>query len=159
MFSLVRPLLSSDSGFHSVRRSHRYYEPVRLLRGVHLWFCGMAFPDRPVPSGATQVSRFPTESFPTCMGPLTTPAPHTTRVCRHVGFCLPHPITGSAAGMEFSKLNLPARWCRCLRFGLNLAIQSAGLAARVVRYSFSVELFHLLLSAGLPAHNWEFQNL
>ena len=74
-------------------------------------------------------------------------------IYRCASFCLPLPITRSASGMDFSKLDVPARCFRCLRFNTNLAIRTARLAARVVRYAFSVGLFHPLLSAGLPAHN------
>jgi hypothetical protein len=42
------------------------------------------------------------------------------------------------------------------RFAADLAIVSARLGAGVVRVTFTVEDFHLILPAGLPAHSKDF---
>ena len=78
---------------------------------------------------------------------------------RDVSFRLPLRVTRSAPGTKFSKLNVPARCYRCLRFDTSLTIRIARLAARVGPYSFSVGLFHPLLSASLPAHNPKFRTV
>jgi hypothetical protein len=56
--------------------------------------------------------------------------------CRH-----PEPL--------ISRLNSPAYTCPCQRFACTLAGTDASLGVAVGRYSFGVELFHLLLQAGL----------
>ena len=48
-----------------------------------------------------------------------------------------------------SRLNSPACTCPCERFAASLRIANASLGVTVGRYSFDVELFHLLLHAGL----------
>ena len=54
---------------------------------------------------------------------------------------------GSTIG--FSKLYPPALRFLCLRFACSLTVPDAKLEARMVRYSFSVGLFHPLPYAGL----------
>ncbi|HKI13528.1 MAG TPA: hypothetical protein VKA12_00670, partial [Roseiarcus sp.] len=41
----------------------------------------------------------------------------------------------------------------CRRFAADLAVDSARLGAGAVRETFTVEDFHLMLLAGLPAHS------
>jgi hypothetical protein len=48
-----------------------------------------------------------------------------------------------------SRLNSPACTYPCERFAAPLRVANASLGATVGRYSFGVELFHLLLHAGL----------
>src|SRR6266849_3480315 len=50
---------------------------------------------------------------------------------------------------RFSKLNLLAHRCLCLRFRPHLAMVTARLEVRMVRYSFPAGLFHPLQHAGL----------
>ena len=53
-------------------------------------------------------------------------------------------------------MSFAAQWLAyaspCRRFAADLAINGARLGADVVRVTFAVEDFHLLLLAGLPAH-------
>ena len=86
------------------------------------------------------------------LGSLTTPSRTATRVvaAARVAFRL-----GNAVGArEIS--SFAARWPACTipcrRFAAALAGADARLGASVVRYAFTVEDFHLLLLAGLPAH-------
>jgi len=44
----------------------------------------------------------------------------------------------------------------CRRFAADLAVDCARLAAGAVRETFTVEDFHLMLLAGLPAHSKHF---
>jgi len=44
----------------------------------------------------------------------------------------------------------------CRRFAADLAVDSARLGAGAVRETFTVEDFHLMLLAGLPAHSKHF---
>jgi hypothetical protein len=113
----------------------------------------LPFPDRSADADTAEISRFPFRKFPNVHGVLDYAGTGHGSRYRHVSFCLPHLITRSASGLDFSKLDVPARWYRCLRFNSNLTTRTARLAARLVRYSLSVGLFHPLLSNGLPAHN------
>ena len=62
-------------------------------------------------------------------------------------------ITPSAPGIG----SFAAQWLAyafpCRRFARALADTHARLGASVARYAFTAEDFHLMLLAGLPAHN------
>src|SRR6516164_3290133 len=58
-------------------------------------------------------------------------------------------LTPSASWNAFSKLNTQPAQTPVQRFKCGLTTALAWLGARVVRYSFSVRLFHSLLHAGL----------
>ena len=62
-----------------------------------------------------------------------------------------HNVVGARDDKPFA-----AQWLAyaspCRRFAINLAIDGARLGAGVVRVTFTVKDFHLILLAGLPAH-------
>ena len=55
-----------------------------------------------------------------------------------------------------SRLNSPACTCPCERFAAPLRVANASLGVTVGRWPFGVELFHLLLLAGLSRRFREF---
>jgi hypothetical protein len=57
--------------------------------------------------------------------------------------------TAWAPRIPISRLNSPAYTCPCERFAAPSRVANASLGVTVDRYSFGVELFHLLLHAGL----------
>ena len=65
------------------------------------------------------------------------------------------PIQGVVGARE--KETFAARWLAyaspCRRFAADLAVDSARLGAGAVRETFTIEDFHLMLLAGLPAHS------
>ncbi len=65
--------------------------------------------------------------------------------------CLPPlGMESASCSFGFSKLNSPAHWYLCLRFGSHLAMYPARLEARMDSlFSFPVGLFHPLQHAGL----------
>jgi len=87
--------------------------------------------------------------FSACPGPTTTGDSPRPRVYRSIRCCLPLGATRSASPHGFSKLNLLAHRCLCLRFRPHLAMVTARLEVRMVRYSFPAGLFHPLQHAGL----------
>jgi len=86
------------------------------------------------------------------LGSLTTPGRAATRAdaADRVAFRL-----GNAVGTRY-KSAFAAQWPACTipcrRFAVPLTRADARLGASVGRYAFTVEDFHLLLLAGLPAH-------
>ena len=86
------------------------------------------------------------------LGSLTTPGRTATRAdaADRVAFRL-----GNAVGTR-DKSAFAAQWPACTlpcrRFAVSLTEADARLGASVGRYAFTVEDFHLLLLAGLPAH-------
>jgi hypothetical protein len=86
------------------------------------------------------------------LGSLTTPGRAATRAdaADRVAFRL-----GNAVGTR-DKSAFAAQWPACTlpcrRFAVSLTEADARLGASVGRYAFTVEDFHLLLLAGLPAH-------
>ena len=68
-----------------------------------------------------------------------------------------HNVVGARDDKPFA-----AQWLAyaspCRRFAINLAIDGARLGAGVVRVTFTVKDFHLILLAGLPAHCGTFSN-
>src|SRR3954465_4484666 len=104
------------------------------------------------PRVGREVSRFPVKERPCMLGSLTTPGR------RRLALAPPRvwpsgTVTPSAPGtVALSRLDGPACTLPCRRFAGPLAGVDARLGASVGRYTFTVEDFHLLLLAGLPAH-------
>src|SRR3954468_14567807 len=71
-----------------------------------------------------------------------------SRKRRHGG-CLPPLVQRGHPDRLISRLNSPACTCPCERFATPSRDVDASLGAAVGRYPFGVELFHLLLHAGL----------
>src|SRR6266481_2468522 len=109
-----------------------------------------AFSGRPADSaGGWEVSRFSWMLFlgvPRAYdyGGFSSPSRYRSIRC-----CLPLGATRSASPHGFSKLNLLAHRCLCLRFRPHLALVTARLEVRMVRYFFPAGLFHPLQHAGL----------
>ena len=103
------------------------------------------------------ISRFPCDEFP-CVprsrtpqgGPLARDSaggPVAFRQIENVG----------TLGDNLSRLIRPAHMCPYRRFARPLTRPHARLGAEMDRYSFLVQLFHLRLIAGLPAHRFRFR--
>jgi len=91
-------------------------------------------------------------------GSLTTPGRNRPRGFATVRIAFqPWNAVGARDDKSFA-----AQWLAyaspCRRFAADLAVDSARLGAGAVRETFTVEDFHLMLLAGLPAHSKEVPN-
>ena len=86
------------------------------------------------------------------LGSLTTPSRAATRAgaAGRVAFQVGNPV-GTRNRSAFAA-QWPACTIPCRRFAVSLTEHDDGSGAGVGRYAFTVEDFHLLLLAGLPAH-------
>src|SRR5208283_2292008 len=106
--------------------------------------------------GWQEISRFPREELEHMPGSLTTPGRNRPRGFATVRIAFqPWNAVGARDDKSFA-----AQWLAyaspCRRFAADLAVDSARLGAGAVRETFTVEDFHLMLLAGLPAHSKDF---
>src|SRR5271167_187124 len=99
-----------------------------------------------------EISRFPREELEHMPGSLTTPGRNRPRGFATVRIAFqPWNAVGARDDRSFA-----AQWLACAspcrRFAADLAVDSARLGAGAMRETFTVEDFHLMLLAGLPAH-------
>ena len=155
MFSLARPLPSSRSLAFALFALSRVLlaGPTSLRRACSDCDCRLSAPVCMVSHQAPQRSPGSrSESFPACVGSLTTPVRNRTRDFRPVSCCLPHVCTESASGRFVFAARYPSLLVPLST--LRLASRDAPRKTRGQRWfatPFFVGLFHPRLSAGLPA--------
>ncbi len=158
---VARASLASPPSLHHLRRRlpgivrqlRWYYEVIRLPTLVHPRRTALAFPGRPVPDQLDGR----TWDLPV----LAQGGSVHARVLRPRGvrLRLAHSAAADVAfdvcdrlgtpDMLISRRNSPACTCPCERFAAPSRVANASLGVTVGRWPFGVELFHLLLLAGL----------